>query len=114
MAESCEGAYDYGFSQCRNLIKKLYLKVDITNDIQKVAIEMGMKRDLESSSKATKGSVKELGQPTTEVNATEAIAMKPKSVVPPAKTEDLEAGRKSDPAPAIEPAIADTSRDILT
>ena len=53
VSKSSEGAYDYAFSQCYNLIKKLHPEIDISKVTLKVAIEMDMKRDLESPPKVT-------------------------------------------------------------
>ena len=51
-SKSSEDAYDYAFSQYQNLIKKLYLEMDIFKVTPKVAIKMGVKGDLESPPKA--------------------------------------------------------------
>ena len=67
--ESSDGAYDYAFSQCHNLIKKLYPKVDISKITSKVAVEKGVKRDLESSPEVVEPA-KESGRSLIEMNRT--------------------------------------------
>ena len=92
------------------MIKKLYPKVDFSKITPKMAIKMGVKGDLESSLESIEGSVKELGRPTIEMNTTEAIAVEPISVVAPIVNEDLEADKKLDLDPTMEPAIVDTRK----
>ena len=84
--------------------------MDISKVTPTVAVEMGVKGDLESPPKAVEEPTKELGRSTTEVNAIEAIAAEPISVVPTMEIEDLEVGKKSEPIPTVEPTITDTEK----
>ena len=77
VSESSKDAYDYVFSQYRNLIKKLYPEVDISKITPKIAIEMGMKGDLESPPEVVAKPAKESDWSTIEVNVTEAILRSP-------------------------------------
>ena len=110
VSESFEWAYNYGFYQCLNLVKKLYLKVDISKVTPKMAIEMSIKGDFESPPEATKESAKKFGRSLTRVNTTEAIIVEPIYVVPPVEIEVLEASKKSESSPTAEPTTTDTTR----
>ena len=73
VSKSSKGTYDYAFSQCHNLIKKLYPEVDISKVTPKVAVEMGVKEDLESPLNAAEEIAKEFGRSPIGVNTTGAI-----------------------------------------
>ena len=67
VSESSKDAYDYAFSQYRNLIKKLYLEVDISKVTPKVAIEIGIKGDPKPPTEAGEEPAKESDRAFTKV-----------------------------------------------
>ena len=70
---------------------------------------MGVKGDLESSSKATEELAKESCRSPIEVNKTEAIIAEPMSAVPPVETEILKVDKKLYFTTVAEPTTTDVA-----
>ncbi|XP_073101457.1 uncharacterized protein [Elaeis guineensis] len=73
---------------------------------------MGVKGDLESPPKVAEEPT-EFGWSPTKVKTTEAIIVKPISMVPPMETKVIETGKKPEPAPVKEPIVIDIEKSEL-
>ena len=94
-----KGAYDFGFYQCQNLVKKLLPEDDISKVTLKITIDMGLEGEPKPSVKVSKEQAKKADWDVIEVTIAEPIL-----VVPLAVTEVPSTKVVSAESPTIEAA----------